>query len=191
MLFKQKDLAGIASGEISLAFRRWKKPGLKSGGSQQMQLGQLHIRKVTPVTLGSITAADARKAGYESLQELLLQLRRSSEGRVYRIEFGELVADPRVALRNTRPNKEEINQLQRKLENMDRRADQPWTISYLQLIADNEAVRAADLCRKAGMEKDKFKIRVRRLKNLGLTESLGTGYRLAPRGAALLKASGR
>ena len=34
------------------------------------------------------------------------------------------------------------------------------------------------------MERDPFKIRVRRLKDLGLTESLDVGYRISPRGAA-------
>ena len=33
-----------------------------------------------------------------------------------------------------------------------------------------------------GLEKDVFKPRVRRLKELGLTESLEVGYRLSPRG---------
>ena len=37
-----------------------------------------------------------------------------------------------------------------------------------------------------GMEKLSFKTRVRRLKQHGLSESLETGYRLSPRGEALL-----
>jgi hypothetical protein len=37
----------------------------------------------------------------------------------------------------------------------------------------------------AGLERLVFKARVRRLKALGLTISLGTGYRLSPRGEAL------
>ncbi|MEQ8952711.1 MAG: hypothetical protein RL120_01160 [Gammaproteobacteria bacterium] len=188
MLFKKKDLAGIAAGEITLAFRRWKKPGVKSGGTQQMQLGQLQINKVSPVSLDTITAADARKAGYASLKALQQQLRDSGAGQVYRIEFGAIRADPRVALRDTRPDKAELEQLLGKLAAMDKRASEPWTMSYLRLIRNNEAVRAGDLCVQAGMAKDDFKIRVRRLKNLGLTESLGVGYRLAPRGEAVLRA---
>ena len=38
------------------------------------------------------------------------------------------------------------------------------------------------------LDKVKFKNNVRRLKALGLTESLEVGYRLSPRGAALLAA---
>jgi ribosomal protein S19E (S16A) len=37
------------------------------------------------------------------------------------------------------------------------------------------------------MEKLRFKARVRQLKELGLTESLEVGYRLSPRGRALLR----
>jgi hypothetical protein len=39
-----------------------------------------------------------------------------------------------------------------------------------------------------GQEKEAFKVNVRKLKNLGLTESLERGYRLAPRGARVLAA---
>ena len=38
----------------------------------------------------------------------------------------------------------------------------------------------------AGQDKMSFKLNVRKLKTLGLTESLEVGYRLSPRGAALL-----
>jgi hypothetical protein len=37
-------------------------------------------------------------------------------------------------------------------------------------------------------EKDVFKLNVRKLKRLGLTESLEVGYRLSPRGIAFLRA---
>ena len=47
---------------------------------------------------------------------------------------------------------------------------------------------AADLAAQAGQSRDRFKTLVRRLKALGLTESLGTGYRLSPRGQVVLAA---
>jgi hypothetical protein len=47
-------------------------------------------------------------------------------------------------------------------------------------------VRAADLAAAAGRERHPFKTDVRKLKALGLTESLEVGYRLSPRGLALL-----
>ena len=47
--------------------------------------------------------------------------------------------------------------------------------------------RAADLAASLGMEKDRFKPRVRGLKELGLTQSLEVGYRITPRGRVVLK----
>ena len=56
------------------------------------------------------------------------------------------------------------------------------------MIAENPAVRAADLAPRLDYDKPLFKRRVRRLKELGLTKSLPKGYELSPRGKALLAA---
>ena len=57
MLFRQSFLEGIKNGSITLAFRRWKRPTVKAGGTLLMPVGQLAIVSVTPVTLAQITAA--------------------------------------------------------------------------------------------------------------------------------------
>jgi hypothetical protein len=57
----------------------------------------------------------------------------------------------------------------------------------LRLIAANPGRRAPDLARRRGLDTRPFKIDVRTLKALGLTESLAVGYRLSPRGRAYLK----
>ncbi len=55
----------------------------------------------------------------------------------------------------------------------------------LELIAAHPAVRAGDLRRRPGRDElQDFKLDVRKLKALGLTISLGVGYRLSPRGEA-------
>jgi hypothetical protein len=54
----------------------------------------------------------------------------------------------------------------------------------LDLIARNPGVRAPDLAAGLGLETLPFKRDVRKLKELGLTESLEVGYRLSPRGQA-------
>ena len=56
----------------------------------------------------------------------------------------------------------------------------------LELIAARPAVRAPDLAASLGRETAPFKNDVRKLKELGLTESLQVGYRLSPRGIAYL-----
>jgi Mn-dependent DtxR family transcriptional regulator len=48
-------------------------------------------------------------------------------------------------------------------------------------------VRAADLAKHLGRDRKSFKTDVRKLKELGLTESLEVGYRLSPRGRAWLR----
>ena len=56
----------------------------------------------------------------------------------------------------------------------------------LELIRDNPGMLAADLAVRRGRERLDFKADVRKLKALGLTESLRVGYRLSPRGRAVL-----
>lgn len=76
------------------------------------------------------------------------------------------------------------------LDRMDRRSRRgPWTRPTLRLVAELPGVRAAELAERAGRDTLAFKRDVRALKELGLTESLETGYRLSPRGAALLARS--
>jgi hypothetical protein len=73
-----------------------------------------------------------------------------------------------------------------RLERWDRASPVgPWTETALALIAEHEGVRAGDLAEWAGMDRARFKSNVRKLKGLGLTESLEIGYRLSPRGAAV------
>ncbi len=56
----------------------------------------------------------------------------------------------------------------------------------LALIARKPGTRAADLAPAMQSELLKFKADVRKLKKLGLTISLETGYRLSPRGEQVL-----
>ena len=56
------------------------------------------------------------------------------------------------------------------------------------LIDLNPTVRAPDLAARVGRETADFKKDVRKLKELGLTESLAIGYLLSPRGQAVVDA---
>ncbi len=72
------------------------------------------------------------------------------------------------------------------LQKLDKAAPAPWTRQALQLIADHPGVVSTSLAETAGMERADFKLNIRKLKALGLTISLEVGYRLSPRGVALL-----
>ena len=62
MLFRPADLAAIAAGEVTLAFRRWKRPMAKAGGTQKTAAGVIAIDAVERVD--EITPDDARRAGF-------------------------------------------------------------------------------------------------------------------------------
>jgi hypothetical protein len=188
LIFRQIFLDGIRDGSITMAFRRWRRPTVRSGGTLLTAVGLLEIRSVEPIDARAIAEKDARRAGYPSLSALEAELDERSDGEIYRIELGRLRADPRIALRASPPADDAaLRDLRERLRRMDARApDGPWTMRALDAIRTHPGLRAGDLCRHLGQEKDVFKVNVRKLKALGLTESLGVGYRISPRGQALL-----
>ena len=190
MIFRREILDGIRLGAITLAFRRWRRPTVRGGGTLLTAVGQLVILSVEAIDVRTITPDDAQRAGYDSLPSLIADLDQRSEGDVYRIELGALRADPRIALRESPPaDGAAVNDLRDRLNRLDARApDGPWTMRTLEVLRAHPGVRAGDLCRLMGQAKDVFKTNVRKLKALGLTESLPVGYRVSPRGDALLKA---
>ena len=193
MLFRQDSLDGIRDGRITLAFRRWRRPTVRTGGMLMLPIGQLQIVEVRQVADDDITDADATRAGYASRQALRAELAGRTDGTVYRIELGALGPDPRIALRlRSSLSDDELATLSGKLAKVDASAPSgPWTRRVLQLIHDKPAVRAGDLCNEVSMARLPFKANVRKLKALGLTESLDVGYRLSPRGEALLSFVGQ
>ena len=62
-----------------------------------------------------------------------------------------------------------------RLQATDRRSAAPWTAGVLALIRAHPATRAGDLAPRMGWETPVFKANVRKLKALGLTQSLETG----------------
>jgi hypothetical protein len=193
MLFRQRFLEGVRKGTITVAFRRWRRPSVRTGGTLMTPVGQLNISSVSRVPVTAITPAAAKQAGYESLNALLNDLSRVKGGQIYRIVFGPLRPDPRTPLRESAVLTENARRdIFDRLQKMDRRSsDGPWTQRTLALIRSHPGVRADDLCRRIRQDKERFKLNVRKLKNLGLTESLGTGYRPSPRGHALIRTNGQ
>ena len=139
--------------------------------------------------IDTITDDDARAAGFDDAEALLRLIDKKSRtgGDLYRIGVRYGGADPRHALRaGIDLSDDEVADLRERLDRMDAAAPAPWTRRYLQLIADNPEVVSTTLAVEVAMPRPDFKLRVRRLKNLGLTESLEVGYRISPKGAALM-----
>jgi hypothetical protein len=193
VLFPRDALQGIAAGRIDLAFRRWERARVKPGTRQRTAVGVIEVTGVEVVEPGAITADDARRAGFDKRDRLLRTLERRNRGPVHRIELRWAGEDPRVALRNQAAlTPEDTAAITRRLDRMDRKSRSgPWTRNTLEAIRAHPATRAAELAASLGRETQPFKRDVRKLKELGLTESLELGYRLSPRGEAYLAASRR
>jgi len=180
-------LAAIADGRVDLAFRRWEQPRVRAGGSQRTAIGVIGFGEVRAVTPDAIGEEEAKRAGFPDRAALLAFLGRRAAGEVYRIELRLLGPDPRVGLRERLPDGAEVDEIRRRLERLDHASRHgPWTEATLRAIADQPATRAAELAASLGRERLPFKLDVRKLKELGLTESLERGYRLSPRGRAML-----
>jgi hypothetical protein len=188
MLFKQRLWAGLADGTITVTFRRWRKPQAKPGGRYRTPAGVLEVDAVTTVDPADVTDADAQRAGYADRATLLRELDRYPEGELYRIDFHHAGADPREALRaDADLTTDEWDRITERLARLDRASPRgPWTRQILAAIAERPAVRAGDLAEAMGRDTPSFKRDVRKLKEMGLTESLEVGYRLSPRGEAFL-----
>ena len=188
MLLRSDVLGRIRDGRVSLAFRRWRRPSVRSGGTLLTSIGRLQIASVSTASENTITEDDARRAGYSTLDDLLHELNRRAEGVIYRVEFNGIAPDPRIELRESIPDDAEISTILQQLNQLDARSPVgAWTGPVLELVATRPGVLAENLAHQLGMEKLAFKSRVRKLKALGLTVSLDTGYRLSPRGESVLE----
>ena len=198
MLFQARFWPLIADGSVTVTFRRWKRRQVVAGhryrtGHRIVGRILIEVDDVRVVDPAKITRADARRAGFPDAATLVDQLRGDPDLPVYRIAFHVVdEPDPRSVLAETAElTAADRDDIQRRLDRLDRASRiGPWTRAVLDVIAARPATRAADLAAGFGRETQPFKNDVRKLKNLGLTESLEVGYRLSPRGRAYLNGPG-
>ena len=187
MLFNLATLDGLVEGTVTATYRRWIEPRARPGSRFTTRAGVVEVVAVTKVQGSRLTNADAAAGGFPSKEALLKWTSAKGTGTLYRIDLRLAGPDPRIALRDAADlGDAELERLDAKLDRMDRAAPQPWTRSVLRQISQRPAVVSTELAAAAGLPRDYYKIRVRRLKALGLTESLEIGYRLSPRGTAYL-----
>jgi hypothetical protein len=189
VLIPLRILEAIRDGRVDLAFRRWERARILPGTRLRTAVGVLEVGGVDVVERTELGDDEARRAGFDSRGDLLEMLDKRAPGEIHRIELRYAGADPRVELRNRADLSEaEVGEIARKLARLDQGSRHgPWTRATLELIAARPEVRAEELAAGMGREKMPFKRDVRKLKELGLTESLSPGYRLSPRGEAVLK----
>jgi hypothetical protein len=189
MLFTKDSAAGLADGTITLTFRTWSRPQAKVGGRYRTWGLLLEVDDIGPVDPGSITDTEARRGGYASADAFIRKLKaQGHHGDVWRVEFHCVGADDRIARRNdATDDPDKLAKLKARLDRLDRAGESgAWTARTLLLIAAKPGVVSTILARQMKMERPAFKINVRKLKELGLTESLDVGYRLSPLGEAFV-----
>jgi very-short-patch-repair endonuclease len=187
VLFKRETLEGIGRGEIMLAFRRWKRPPVKSGGRVRTALGVVRIGMVGTCQAAALTDVDARMSGFSSLAALRKMLGPDDGDPIYRIALEGMEPDERVTKREAADlSYTEWMDIKARFDRWEKAAP-GYFPSILNLIAAHPAVAAGELAVALRVEKLKLKQDVRKLKELGLTESLDVGYRLSPRGGVVAK----
>jgi hypothetical protein len=197
LLFQKRFHAGIVDGAVRLTFRLWDKPHVKVGGRYRVHpIGVVEVDAVDAVTVGDITEQDARAGGFQSLAELLAYMAPVAKApltartHVFRVAFKHGGDGDRVPVAlETELSAEALADLEKRLARMDR--DGAWTRKVLELIGKHPRIAASQLALKLRRETEPFKIDVRKLKKLGLTQSFEVGYEVSPRGQKYLALTGK
>ncbi|MPZ24462.1 MAG: hypothetical protein GEU28_13220 [Dehalococcoidia bacterium] len=187
LLFTAIDHEHIVSGDITITWRLWKYAHVRQGRVYATSFGgALEIDDVRTVRVADITDADAREVGQPDAAALIEYARSHTGAAVtpdtllYRVQFHylpEAPAKPELSL----------DEVRTRIDRLDRASKLGrWTLLTLRLIEENPAVGSRYLAPQGGQERLDFKTNVRKLKGLGLTISLGTGYELSELGQAYL-----
>jgi hypothetical protein len=194
LLFQKRFHEGLKDGSITLTFRSWDKPLVKPGGRYRCHpIGVVEVDSIERVRVKDIAERDAKRAGFASRSELRDYLATGPKGPVepetelWRVELHHGGDGDRVEIAlDDQLTPEDVDGIRRKLERMD--AGGPWTDETFAIIAKQPRVAASKLAAQLGRETAPFKVDVRKLKKLGLTQSFEVGYEISPRGAAYLRA---
>ena len=77
MQFRRRDKDAIARGELTLTFRRWRRPQARAGGRYRVGSHVIEVTSVDQIEPSEIAAEDARAAGHDSAQAALEAIRRN------------------------------------------------------------------------------------------------------------------
>lgn len=190
LLFKKPFFAGLQDGTITLTFRRWHKPHVRPGGRYRCHpIGVLEVDQLDLITVAQIPESDAAAAGFATRDALVSYLAElgplDDTTPVYRVALHHGGDGDRVELALADElTADDVATIRAKLARLDR--DEKWTQKTLNVIDKHPRVAASQLAKKLGRETLPFKVDVRKLKKLGLTQSFEVGYEISPRGRAYL-----
>jgi hypothetical protein len=191
LLFQKRFHAGLVGGTVTRTFRLWDKPHVKPKGRYRVHpIGVVEVDTLRHVTVGDLNEADALAGGFTSRAELLDYLRGVNPSVTDATPIFDVTlrhggdGDRVEGALDTTLSPDEVEAVRSKLARLDR--DGAWTRKVLALIGKHPRVAASQLAIRLGRETEPFKIDVRKLKKLGLTQSFEVGYEVSPRGVAFL-----
>ena len=157
--------AAVADGSLTVTYRAWKRPQVKVGGRYRVGAATVEVTALDRVPAATVPDAHRKWVG--------------DADAVWRVDFHrvEPVVETTLCL----------DEIAARLDRLDRASTHgPWTRTALALIRDHPGVVSTELAARVDRERFAFKADVRKLKALGLTESLDIGYRLSPLGEAFV-----
>ncbi len=189
MMFKQQFHEGIADGTITRTIRCWKRLQVKEGGYYKIYpVGSLEVISIQTCTLDELSIEDAMRSGFADRDELIEILEPAPDRLLYRIDFNFVGHRKKLEVNRDAATGRELIKLQSALELRDKNSKVgPWTRDTIIAICKNPGLSSTKLALMLGREKAALKQDVRKLKKLGLTISLETGYELSERGKSWLK----
>ena len=97
MEFSKELRDAVIAGDISVSFRLWQRPKVRADGRYRVGPATLVVDSIELVPFASITKADVRRSGEESLETLRARAAHAGpigdETLLYRIEFHILSAE--------------------------------------------------------------------------------------------------
>ena len=187
MQFQSRFHDRIRRGDITCTVRFWKSAHVRIGGSYRLGGGTIRVSRMREIGRDELTQALARRAGFDSVEEMLQVARHGAGERIFLIHFRYVNTPARPQPHERAVNAAGLLEIARRLDTMDRRASQPWTRQTLRTIWSHPGLRSTELAHMLGRERMPLKQDIRKLKALGLTISLDVGYRLSPIGVRLLQ----
>lgn len=125
MLFALRFAEPVARGEVDLTFRRWKRAQVRPGRPYRTPVGRLQVDEVDVVSPGELQDADARRAGFDSVEAMLAEADKHAapDAELYRVRFHKLdEPDPRSELAASVPDADDLTAVRRRLDAMDARS---------------------------------------------------------------------
>ncbi len=185
MQFTQDSHEAVATGKITVTFRLWKRLHAKVGGRYTVGSAVIEVDAIEMIPFHDVTKRDIKLAGRSSKDAIRARAAHAGpiddETLVYRIQFHVVGARPTEAAAPS--DDEHVAVVNTKLDAMDARSKTgAWTRTTLSLIGEHEGMVSTELAARMHRPRMEFKTDVRKLKALGLTESLDVGYRLTPLG---------